>query len=264
VLHIVTGANNTYMTTHGFRYLVRSVLSGERIGRKLARMCLARGYQKFALIAEDGPFGDDLAYQVSNELDAAGGTLVYRSSYVRAQIDFRDTVNELKAIEADVIVFAGLENGAATFLKWARGMGLRTPVVGSFSDTPEMHRIAGRALEGSMFYEIYNDHSETPENRAFVAKYRKRFGEDPEPYAAQGYDALRILAKAVEVTGSANPLDLAYAIRVMPRWEGANGAYKFDAQGELQDKPIYLKMFRGGRAEVIAASDVTPVPSEQQ
>jgi branched-chain amino acid transport system substrate-binding protein len=66
LLHIVAGANNTYMTTHGFRYLIRSVLPNDRIARSLARLCTDRGYRNFAMVAEDGPFGEDLMFQSRN------------------------------------------------------------------------------------------------------------------------------------------------------------------------------------------------------
>jgi branched-chain amino acid transport system substrate-binding protein len=264
LLHIVAGANNTYMTSHGFRYLIRSVLANGRIGHSLASMCVERGYQAFAIIAEEGAFGEDLADQTGRALDAMGARVVYQSLYVPGVADFRDIVNELKATGPDVMLFLGFEHESAMFIRTARTMGLETPIVGAFSDTPEMHAIAGQALEGTMFYEIYDANSPTPENRAFVARYRHRFGADPEPYAAQGYDALRILAKAVETTHSTNPLDLAYAIRYMDRWEGANGPYKFDSTGEMEDKELYLKVFRGGKPVVLATShtaDAAPPPA---
>jgi branched-chain amino acid transport system substrate-binding protein len=154
----------------------------------------------------------------------------------------------------DVILFLGLETESALFIKSAREMGLDTPIVGAFSDTPEMHAVAGKALEGVMVYDIYDVNSPTPENRTFVANYRRRFGVDPQAYAAQGYDALRILARAVETTGSTNSLDLAYTIRAMGSWEGANGPYKFDATGELADKDIFLKVYRGGVPVVLVTS----------
>jgi len=183
-----------------------------------------------------------------------GGRVVYQSLYEPGVVDFRDTVNDLKATGADVILFLGFEHESAVFILMARTMGLSTPIVGAFSDTPEMHEIAGPALEGAMFYDIYDVNSPAPENRAFVASYRRRFGTDPAPYAAQGYDALRILAKAVETTHSTNPLNLAYAIRYMDRYEGANGHYKFDPAGEMEDKELYLKVFRGGKPVVLATS----------
>jgi branched-chain amino acid transport system substrate-binding protein len=261
LLHIVTGANNTYMTSHGFRYLVRSVLASERIGRSLARMCTGLGYRNFAVVAEEGAFGEDLAYQTGTGLDMMNARVGYVSMFVPGTVDFRDTVNELKESAPDAVLFLGFEAESARFIRTARNMGLKTPIVGAFSDTPEMHAIAGSALEGVMFYEIYDVDSPTPENRAFVTSYRQRFGKNPEAYAAQGYDALRILARAVEITGSTNPLDLAYAIRYTDRWEGANGSYKFDSTGELADKDIFLKVYRGGKPVVLAASHASdPAP----
>jgi branched-chain amino acid transport system substrate-binding protein len=254
MLHIVAGANNTFMTTHGFRYLIRSALGDEFIGRSLARLCMGQGYRNFAIIAEDGAFGEDLAYQTGIELDAKNAHVVHRAAYVRGKSDFRDTVFALKDTGADVILLLGMEKECAEFIRVARGMGLKTPIVGSFSDTPLVRAIAGKALEGVMFYEIYDVTLDTPENRSFVEKYRRRFGKDPDAYAAQGYDALRLLAAGIETTGSSNPLDLAYAIRNMDRWEGANGSYKFDAWGEQEDKSIFLKIYRGGNPAVLAVS----------
>lgn len=256
LLHIVAGSNNTYMTTRGFRYLIRSVLSSDRIGRQLARICTELGYRNFAMIAEQGAYGEDLAFQTGTELDALNGRVVYQSTYVPGTVDFRDTVDELKAAGADVILFLGFETESATFIKTARTMRLQTPIVGAFSDTPEMHQVAGNALEGVMFYDIYDVSLETPQNLSFVAKYRHRFGKSPQAYAAQGYDALRLLSKAIESTGSSNPLDLAYAIRYMERWEGANGSYKFDATGELEEKDIFMKVYRGGKPVLLKTSHV--------
>jgi branched-chain amino acid transport system substrate-binding protein len=259
LLHIVVGANNSYMTTHGFRYLIRSVLSSSRIGRSLARMGAARGYRKFAMVAEEGAFGEDLAFQTGTELDVMDARMVYQASYVPGKVDFRSTVDDLKEAEPDVILFLGLERESAMFIRAARSLGLKTPIVGAFSDTPEMHAIAGKALEGVMFYDVYDVNSPTAENRRFVARYQRRFGRSPDANAAQGYDALRILAKAIEATGSTDGLDLAYAIRYMNRWEGANGPYKFDSSGDLEDKDLFLKVYRGGTPVIVATSH-TAVP----
>ena len=63
LLHIIVGANNTAMTAHGFKYMVRTILSSDKIARSLARMSADRGYRKFALIWEEDAYGEDLAYQ---------------------------------------------------------------------------------------------------------------------------------------------------------------------------------------------------------
>jgi branched-chain amino acid transport system substrate-binding protein len=251
LLHLIAGANNKAMTLHGFQYIIRTILASDKIAQTLARMTVSRGYRRIAVIWEEDAYGEDLAYQYGVFLDNTNTQIVYQWSYSRERADFRLPVNELKGIDADVIFFAGLEPWAGDFLRSARGVGLTTPIVGAYSDTPEMRERAGQALEGAMYFDFYNMLSPSPENQTFVRAYRARYGTNPDAWAAQGYDALHILAKAVKFTKSRNPLDLSYAIRYMDAWEGANGRYKFDSAGELEDKPIFLIMFQRGKAVLI-------------
>jgi branched-chain amino acid transport system substrate-binding protein len=259
LLHIIVGANDTALTAHGFKYIVRTVVSSDKIARSLARISMERGYKRFALVWEEDAYEENLAYQYHVGLDAFAAAFVFQRSYPREHPDFRLVANQLKAHAPDLIFFAGLEPGAGDFLRKTREVGNKSAIIGAFSDTPEMRARAGAALEGAMYYSEYDVDSPIAENKAFVAKFRARYGRDPDTWAAQGYDALRILARAVRATRSGHPLDLSYAIRFMDAWEGANGRYKFDARGELEDKPIFLKAFRNGMPVTIQESDPVPV-----
>lgn len=261
MLNLIVGANATSMTARRFHYVVRTTLSSEKIARALASLLVGRGYRKYALIWEEDAYGEDLAYQFNVGLNSYDARVVYEWSYSRHRADFRLAVNELKGVQADLIFFAGLEPWAGDFLREARRVGLKTDILGAFSNTPEMRERAGAGLEGSMYFEIYDPASPTPGNRAFVRKFRGRFGKEPDAWAAQGYDALHLLARAARESGSANPLDLAYALRFMSPWEGANGRYHFDAWGEMDDKPIYLNVFRNGVPVSIARSGFGPEPA---
>jgi branched-chain amino acid transport system substrate-binding protein len=260
MLHMIVGSNNTSMTTHGYEYIVRTIVSSDKIAHSLAKITVDRGHKKIALIWEQNAYGEDLAYQYRVALDSLGAELVYEWPYTREMADFRQPVNELRGSDADLIFFAGLEPWAGDFLRLARQVGVKTEIVGAFSNTPEMRERAGKGLEGSMFFEEYDVNSPSPENQAFVHNFRARFGKNPDTWAAQGYDALQILAKAVKATGSANPLDLSYSIRFMEPWEGANGRYKFNQDGELDDKPIFLDVVRNGTPVVIYQSHPAPSP----
>jgi len=247
LLHLLIGANNTDMTSHGFSYVNRTVLSSDRIAMRLAKITAERGYRKIVVIWEEDAYGEDLAYQYQVGLDQYSISVVYQSSYSRKNVDFRLLVNELKTVDADMIFFSGLEPVAGDFLRLARKVGLKTPVIGAFCNTPEMRAHAGSAYEGAMFFEFYNPRSLIPENQLFVNKFFARYGRYPDTWAAQSYDALYILARAIKFTGSRNPLDLSYAIRYADVFNGANGRYKFDRAGNLDDKPIFLYMIQHGR-----------------
>ena len=117
LLHLMVGANATSLTSHAFDYIVRTILSSDKIARALARFTVARGHRKIAIIWEEGAYGEDLAYQYQIALSALGDVeLVYQWSYTRELADFRLPVNELKGADADLIFFAGLEPLGGRFL----------------------------------------------------------------------------------------------------------------------------------------------------
>jgi len=247
LLHLMIGSNNTDMTSHGFNYINRTILSSDRIALKLAKLTTDLGYRKIVVLWEEDAYGEDLAYQYQVGLDQLNAQVVYQWSYSRKNVDFRLLVNDLKIVDADMIFFSGLEPIAGDFLRMARKVGLKTPVIGAFSNTPEMQRRAGpKGYEGAIMFDFYNPRSQSAENRLFVSRFYSRYGRYPDTWAAQGYDALHILAKAIKFTDSRNPLDLSYAIRYSDEYIGANGRYKFDRAGNLEDKPIYLYKIQNG------------------
>jgi hypothetical protein len=136
LLHLIVGANNTTMTATGFNYIVRTILSSDKIARALAALTVERGHRKVALIWEEGGYGEDLAYQYEVSLDAMNTPLVYQWSYARERADFRLPVSELRGVDADLIVFAGLEPLAGDFLRMTRAVGIKTEILGPSAIRP--------------------------------------------------------------------------------------------------------------------------------
>jgi branched-chain amino acid transport system substrate-binding protein len=246
LFHIITGANSTQMTSYGFNYIARTILSSDKIAAQLAKFTIDHGYRKVAIIMEEDAFGEELAYQYQSCLEKYDVKPVYFWPYAREMVDFTLPANQLKGADADLIFFSGLDAAAGPFINKVRRVGLNTPILGAFGDAPDILQQGGGArLDKSMYYDIYDVNSNTPENSAFVRKFYTRYGRKPTSWAAQGYDALHLLAKALKTTGSRNSLDLSYAVRYMDAWNGANGRYKFDRSGNIEDKPIYIFRFNG-------------------
>lgn len=259
LLHLVLGATGSALTGHGYRYVVRTLPPANQVAAALASTPIAaRGRRKFAIIWEESPFAKDLGYQYRIAMDALGGEVVYQWAFSREHVDFREPVNVMRGLDVDTIFFAGPDGAAGDFLRMARKAGLTALILGAFGDTPELRRRAGPALDGAVTTDFYDLASPHPKNRDFVRNFREHYAKDPDAWGAQGYDGLHLLAWAIRATGSSNPLDLAFTIRFMPAWDGANGRYKFDSQGELDRKRPGIRIFQGGKALSVEAIPPTP------
>jgi branched-chain amino acid transport system substrate-binding protein len=77
----------------------------------------------------------------------------------------------------------------------------------------------------------------TPENKVFVAAYEKEYGVVPSLYAAQGYDAAKLLDGALKITGGSTADKQAFrkALSSAP-FKSVRGNFKFNTNGfPIQD-----------------------------
>jgi len=255
LLHFTVNANNRAMTTHGYKYIVRTVQATDQISHYLAISSpLGRAPQKYAMVWEGDAYGQDIAYQYRIAQDALGSELVYQAPYPAGHPDFRMAVNQLKGIKVDVIMFSsGNDANTAAFLRQARRVGIATPILVACDRSSDFSDISEAALQNTTFIRLYNVAAATPQNLRFVAAFRARYGRLPDTSAAQGYDALHILAEAVRMSGTLNPLDLSFTVRYNPVWVGANGEYRFDGNGELKEKALFSERHESGRIIVETA-----------
>ena len=65
----------------------------------------------------------------------------------------------------------------------------------------EFVEAAGKNAEGVMAGFPWNPDRRDPKYLAFKARFEKRFGEEPETYAAHGYDGMSMLIWGVQVAG---------------------------------------------------------------
>ncbi len=153
-------------------------------------------------------------------------------TFAKGDTDFRAQLTKMKATKPDAIVASALAEEAANIILQARQLGIKVPFIGGNGfNSPKLFEIAKEAAEDTIMGGPWSAESDTPANKAFIAAYKKAYNGEPDQFAAQGYDAMYIVARALEsvkLTG-----DLAKdrdAIRIaLPgvKIEGATGHFEF-------------------------------------
>ena len=157
--------------------------------------------------------------------------------------NFDPIITPLKAKNPDLIYFGGIYDQAAPFFKQAREKGVKAKLMGPDGmDSSDMTKIAGKAVVGMQYTSAAGPASALPKAKTFVEEFKKKFGKNPEPYAAEAYDAATIALKAIEQVAKSGKLgreDVSAAVR-KAKLAGITGEIAFDAKGDRQKAQYFV------------------------
>jgi len=202
--------------------------------------------KKVALIFINNPAGLWVADYFKKTFEASGGTLTASESFQPDATDFRSQITKIKASNPDALYVLGYQQNGL-IMKQARELGLQCQFLGaSDCELPEVLRIAGNAADGTIYTKAaFDPASQTKEVAQFVVKYRQRYGEDPEVFGATSYDAVRIIAVALE-QGKQDPARMRDVILTVKDYPGVSGQTTFLPNRDVK-KPVEVKRIEGGK-----------------
>jgi len=157
--------------------------------------------------------------------------------------NFDPIITPMKAKNPDVIYFGGIYDQAAPFFKQAREKGVKAKFMGPDGmDSSDLTKIAGKAVVGMYYTSAAGPASALPKAKAFAEEFKKKFGKNPEPYAAEAYDATHIALIAIEQAakgGKVSREDVSAAVRKV-KLSGITGDIGFDAKGDRQKAQYFV------------------------
>lgn len=157
--------------------------------------------------------------------------------------NFDPIITPIRAKNPDLVYFGGIYDQGAPFFKQAREKGLKARFMGPDGmDSSDLTKIAGKAVVGMYYTSAAGPASALPKAKQFVDDFKKKFNKNPEPYAAEAYDATHIALLAIQssVTGGKAPSreDVAAAVRKV-KLAGITGEIEFDGKGDRK-KALYF------------------------
>lgn len=168
---------------------------------------LKNGYKKMYLLGSDYVFPRTANLIVKAQLKAEGGILVGEEYTPLGHTEYSTIINKIKAAKPDV-VFSSLNGDSnVAFFKQLRAAGITAEQIPTMSVSiaeDEIRGIGAENLIGHFAVWNYFMSMDTPNNKPFVKRYKKRFGQDrvtDDPIEAN-YFGVYLWAKAVEQAGT--------------------------------------------------------------
>jgi branched-chain amino acid transport system substrate-binding protein len=214
--------------------------------------------QRLALLTSaSAPYSVGLSRVLRERFKALGGDVVADQKYAEGDKDFRAQLTAIRAANPDVIAATGYYSEAALICIQARSLGLNVPVIGGDGwEAPQLTELGGKAVEGDFYSTYFSADNTAPEVQAFVKRYQARWdGEKPEAVSALGYDALRLIAAAIQRIGTTDAAKLRDAIAATKDFPGVTGRTTIDEHRNSAKAAVML-IVRHGHSEFYEA--VTP------
>ena len=157
------------------------------------------GYTQVATIYDEiDLYSTDSSKVVREALTANGVEILTPETYQTGETDFSAQLTRIKEANPDAIFISALAPEMIRIMIQTRQLGIPTSVPLIVPDlTGDEVAAAGDAAEGTITFTSWTSTADTPGNLAFVQNYRAKYGVEPNPWAAQSYAALYILAEAI-------------------------------------------------------------------
>lgn len=224
--------------------------SDDAHGLALARWIRERlGLVRGTVLYLNDPYGRGVRQRFDAEFTRRGGELVNVAPYLGGTPDVGAYLDRLaRNGQSQFIVDAGNRSEAEEILRQAHARGINLPLLGA--DGLEGIEQAGDLAEGVYETLAYLPQLQTAANQRFVAAYRAKYPDEPPPNqpAAASYDALYILKRVIEASGSTRPKirDGLHKVDLQHPYDGVTGRIAFDSLGDVPTREVYVAVVRNG------------------
>jgi branched-chain amino acid transport system substrate-binding protein len=201
-----------------------------------------KGFKKVALLAPDYPAGKDALAGFKRYFK---GQIAMEAYTPLSQLDYGAELSKMRASGADA-VYIFLPGGLGiNFIKQFVGAGLSKDMTlfgPGFSGDEDVIRAVGEPMLGMFNTSQWAHDMQNPVNKRFVADFQKDYGRLPTLYAAQGYDAARLMDAAVrDVKGKLSDKAALRKAIAAAKFDSVRGSFKFNSNGyPIQD--YYLRV----------------------
>lgn len=256
----------------GHRYIFNMNENTEMAGRAAAIALAKKPYVRYWIAGDDYEYGHAIAEGVWNNLKKLKPSVQKAGEtwWKVGEADFTPYITQMLAAKPDFIIVATGGSGMVNFQKAAKATGLSQKIPFYQHTAIELSVLAPQGKDapegvfGTANYFFY--YPDTPQNKAFVADFKKAYNRNPRIGALYGYMTAQFIAEGYKKAGKIDREKLVSALEGMAIDSpvGKLEIRKCDHQlllpmyfGVTKKDPKY-DFFTAGNIETIQGKDYVP------
>lgn len=251
-------------------YVFSTALTYPSQAHRLADYAMTRlNHRRFCILHPDTTYGQELSRLFSQAVRERGGEIIAVESYKDTDTDFGPQIKRLKAedLKRGGTTTTKQTNKGLTRVLYTPGfdaiflpgdyakIALIAPQLAFYDvsvtllggngwNSPDLLRLGERTIEGGIFVDGFFLDSPTPTIQDFVEQYRLRYQSDPTLFAAQAYDATRLVLEAIR-KGATSGKEVREQLANLQDLPALSGPAAFGPGGTLNRKVFVIQIKQG-------------------
>lgn len=167
----------------------------------------------------------------------------YKDSFILRGQGLSGIVDQLAPFGMQAVFIPG-HRESDVIVKELRKAGFDGPLLGGDGwETDLVNRMAGYEGEGAYYCSHWSPQWDTPQNKTFMQRHGK--GKNITAGLVLAYDAVHLLANAIERAGSTEPEAVRKALAQTRDFKGVTGSITFDANGDPVKNAVIIQVLDG-------------------
>lgn len=252
---ITPAATDPRLARQGFKTFFRIIADDDAIAPGLAHYAAHDlGLRRVAIVDDRSAYGQSVASGFARAARRAGMSIVGREYTSDRSTDFSAVLTRLRARRPELLFYGGNFAQAGPMLRQIAGLGLDVRFMGGdFLCAPELARLAGSAVNIAVCASSGIALQRMPAGKAWKQRFDKRRDANAyQAFAPYAYDAVMVLAHAMDKAGSTQPARYLGSIRDVDMDGVTRRRIRFGPDGNLAQPEITLIQFRQGRMQAVA------------
>jgi len=200
IVMISPSSTHKDLTSKG-NFIFRNVLSDQLQAIVFAKFVkTVMGVNSVAVIYLKNDYSQGLAEDFKKQFEKDGGKITAMESGLQGDKDFKTQLTKIKGTNPEALYMPCYTAEMAQILEQAKQLGLNVKIISSDGySSPEIFTLAKDLANGVIFANSAEDTGSKNDIRSsFEAKYLKKWGEKPDAFSLNSYDAANMIINAVE------------------------------------------------------------------
>jgi len=242
---LISPASTNPQITNAGDYIFRVIPSDELRGKVFAEYVYSQSLKNGAIlyINNDGGKGNEETFKKYFELN--GGKISIDESYMPQAQSVKTQLTKIREVNSEFLMVVSYPNDAVMVLKDISEIKFNKPLFFQTEalDDPTVLKNAGETAENVVF--ITYAEADNGVSKNFKLAYKSKYNTEPELFAAEAYDAIYLISKAIK-----EGIDIKEYLYSIKNYSGASGTLTFDINGDVI-KPLAIKQVKGQTSEIL-------------